>query len=409
MNNIFNEPKPNTLLEHEKIYRKLQLNYHRNQQQDQTALIDQATSKFSYTNCQNEYWNPEEFSLLYGTPLWDQSTPSQRLILNHLYWVAYYSQIISAEIATILFNQTSAAGLYAQEDFRLVCDMLDLESAQERAHINAFKTISEQVEAALFGKRIFTYPMRGPYTETMVHADTNALKTWWKQLQLRSFGMLSSGNTFLACQYFTVRGVRTLNGKLVQHKLSQYYQNHAEKENAPIPAKISYYHFLDESFHFNSSTLLSHEVVTCLKKPTPFETFVANLGLRGCQKDHAHFSVAINGIFWYDPALYSAIYELLRSPVFAMSDPDAKQMISDCFTQETAGLHRSYQTHQEARASYQVYLEKVDYAWKSNREMSIMASSSIPRYLATQKKAISRHFAQPITHPNSPLTELASH
>ncbi len=407
MNNIFNEPKPNTLLENEKIYRKLQLNYHRNQQQDQTASIDQSASKFSYTNCQQEYWNPEEYSLLYGTPLWDQSTPTQRLILNHLYWVAYYSQIISAEIATILFNQTSAAGLYAQEDFRLICDMLDLESAQERAHINAFKTISEQVEAALFGKRIFTYPMRGPYTETMVHADTNALKTWWKQLQLRCFGMLSSGNTFLACQYFTVRGVRTLNGKLVQHKLSQYYQNHPDKENAPIPAKISYYHFLDESFHFNSSTLLSHEVVTCLKKPTPFETFVANLGLRGCQKDHAHFSVAINGIFWYDPALYSGIYELLRSPVFAMSDADAKQMMQDCFTQETEGLHRSYQTHQEARASYQVYLEKVDYAWKSNREMSIMAASSIPRYLTTQKKALSRHFSAPFTHPQRPVLQVA--
>ncbi|MCT7987799.1 P-aminobenzoate N-oxygenase AurF [Laspinema olomoucense] len=409
MNNIFNEPKPNTLLENEKIYRKLQLNYQRNKQQDQTASIDQAASAFSYPECEQEYWNPEEFSILYGTPLWDQSTPSQRLILNHLYWVAYYSQIISAEIATILFNQTSAAGLYAQEDFRLVCDMLDLESAQERAHIHAFKTISEQVEAALFGKRIFTYPMRGPYTETMVHADTNALKTWWKQLQLRCFGMLSSGNTFLACQYFTVRGVRTLNGKLVQHKLSQYYQNHPNKENAPIPAKISYYHFLDESFHFNSSTLLSHEVVNCLKKPTPFESFVANLGLRGCQKDHAHFSVAINGIFWYDPALYSAIYELLRSPVFGMSDSDAKQMMQDCFTQETEGLHRSYQTHQEARASYQVYLEKVDYAWKSNREMSIMAATSIPHYLATQKKSLSRRFAAPFTHPQRPLLEVALH
>ncbi|MFH7029315.1 MAG: hypothetical protein ACHBN1_28960 [Heteroscytonema crispum UTEX LB 1556] len=43
--------------------------------------------------------------------------------------MAYYSQIISAEIATIFFNQISAAGLYAPEDFRLVCDTLDLEFA----------------------------------------------------------------------------------------------------------------------------------------------------------------------------------------------------------------------------------------------------------------------------------------
>ena len=34
--------------------------------------------------------------------------------------------------------------------------MLDLESAQERAHINAFKTISDQVEADL-GERVFSW------------------------------------------------------------------------------------------------------------------------------------------------------------------------------------------------------------------------------------------------------------
>ncbi len=36
------------------------------------------------------------FSLLYGTPLWEQADSGQRVKLNQLYWVAYYSQIISA-------------------------------------------------------------------------------------------------------------------------------------------------------------------------------------------------------------------------------------------------------------------------------------------------------------------------
>jgi hypothetical protein len=378
----------NTISENQKINKKIHLNYTRNKQQDHTALMDKASEAFRYQDCKNEYWNPEEFSLLYGTPVWEQASPSQRIILNQLYWVAYYSQIVSAEIATIFFNQTSAAGLYAQEDFRLVCDMLDLESMQERAHIHAFRTIASQVETALFGRHIFTYAMRGPFTETMIYADTNALKTWWKKLQLHCFGLLSSDNAFLACQYFTVRGIRTLNGKLVQHKLSHYYQKHPNPENAPIPAKISYYHFMDESFHFNSSTILSHEVVKCLKPPTAFEQFVANLGLRGCQRDHYHFSAAINGIFWYDPALYSAIYQILRSPIFNMDDREAKEMMQLCFTQESEGLQRSCQTHREAIASYKAYLEKVDYACKSNREMSLMTSNSIPKYLATQKKEL---------------------
>ncbi|MBD2200407.1 MULTISPECIES: P-aminobenzoate N-oxygenase AurF [Calothrix] len=371
-------------------YRKLQINHTRNKQQDHTALMDKATAQFSYTDCQHEYWNPEEFSLLYATPLWEQSTPHQRVILNQLYWVAYYSQIVSAEIATIYFNQTSAAGLYAQEDFRLICDTLDLESAQERAHINSFRTIAKQVEQALFGEHIFTYPMRGPFTETMVYADTNALKTWWKKIQLQYFGLISANNTFLACQYFTVRGVRTLNGKLVQHKLSNYYQKHPQQDTAPIPAKISYYHFLDESFHFNSSTIISHDIVIQLPPPTAFERLVANLGLLGCQRDHFHFSAAINGIFWYDPALYNQIYRVLRSPIFSLSDKDAKEMMRRCFTEESEGLHRSFSTHQEAMASYKIYVEKLNYLWERNREMSLMGANSIPSYLATQQRAFQR-------------------
>lgn len=382
--------KSNTLLENQQVCRKLQINHQRNQKQDCTELLDKATAHFKYEDCKNEYWNPEEFSLLFGTPLWEEASNYQRIILNQLYWVAYYSQIISAEIATIFFNQTSAAGLYAQEDFRQICDMLDLESSQERAHINAFKTISQQVESTLFGKRIFSYPMRSPYSETMIYADTNYLKHQWKKIQLQAFGLISADNTFLACQYFTVRGVRTLNGKLVQHKLSNYYQKHQNQENAPIPAKISYYHFMDESFHFNSSTIISHDVINCIKAPTDFEKLVANLGIRGCQKDHYHFSVAVNGIFWYDAALYSSIYQILRSRIFEMSDAEAKDMIYRCFTEETEALHNSFQTHKEAMESYKVYLEPLDYLWKSNREMSLMADNSISKYLNNQRKAFKK-------------------
>lgn len=384
-------PQDRLLSDNQQVSRKIQINHTRNRKQDQTENIDAAARDFRYADCQDEYWNPEEFSLMYGTPLWEQSTASQRIKLNHLYWVAYYSQIISAEIATIYFNQTSAAGLYAQEDFRSVCDMLDLESAQERAHINAFRTISQQVEEVLFGKRVFTYPMRGPFTETMVFADTNALRQWWKKIQLQYFGLISANNAFLACQYFTVRGVRTLNGKLVQHKLSKYYQQHPDPDRSPIPSKISYYHFLDESFHFNSSTILSHEVVKCLPPPTKYEQMVANLGLRGCQQDHYHFSAAINGIFWYDPAMYDAIASVLRSDIFGMDEAEITAMLHRCFTEESDGLHNSYKTHAEAMASYKAYLADVDYAWATNKEMSLMGANSIPKYLATQRRALRRY------------------
>ena len=176
MNQFLSQTHPKSLMDDSKTYRRLELNTQRNKQQDNGPELDQLSQKFSYEACKDQYWNPEPFSLLYKTPLWEQSSPSQRIKLNQLYWVAYYSQIISAEIATIFFNQTSAASLYGMEDFRVVCDTLDLESMQERAHINAFKKVSEDFEAAVFGKRVFTYPMRTPYVETMIYHYINRVK-----------------------------------------------------------------------------------------------------------------------------------------------------------------------------------------------------------------------------------------
>ena len=376
-----------------RTHKRLQLNHRRNQQQDHTALLDQARQEFDYDACRDEYWNPEPLSLLYGTPLWDQASPSQRVLLNQLYWVAYYSQIISAEIATIYFNQTSAAGLYAMDDFRLICDTLDLESSQERAHIDAFRTVSEQVEYELFGERIFSYAMRGPFAETMIHPDSNRLKEQWKSLQPRSYGLLSAGNAFIACQYFTIRGLRTLNGKLVQHRLSRYYAEHADQDNAPVPSKISYYHFQDESFHFNSSMLISQDVLRSLPEPTAFEKLVSNMAIKGCQRDHFHFSVAVNGIFWFDPSVLSPVYRLLRSDHFGFDHAGALDMLQRCFGEESEGLHESHATHQTALESYRKYLDGMDYVSEENRDMRIMAQSDLPGYLTRTRQAL-RHFGE---------------
>jgi hypothetical protein len=370
-----------SLLDDHSTYRKLELNKKRNYEQDHSAMMDEATSLFVYENCKDEYWNPEEFSILYGTPLWHEASTSQKILLNQLYWVAYYAQIISAEIATIYLNQVSAAGLYTHEDFRIVCDSLDLETKQERAHINAFKTIGEDVEWRLFGERLFTYPMRSLFEQTMVFADTNAAKDFWRMLQIKAFTLLSSSNAFLASQYLLVRGLRTLNGKLIQHKLSNYYTSHPDKENAPIPSKISYYHFMDESFHFNTSKIIGHEIPRSLDPPTAFEKLIINKGIAGCQKDHFNFSATIKGIFWYEPSLFAVLYKLFRSPHFGMSDTETKLMLDRCFCQENDAIHQSFELHQTAHASYKAYVDSITYIDNQNRNMEIMGNNSIQKYL----------------------------
>ena len=390
MNNNLYQKQDKSLLDDKITTKKLEINLRRNREQDNGDEIDHLAANFKFEDCRDELWNPEKYSLLYATPLWHESSPSQKILLNQLYWVAYYSQIISAEIATIFLNQTSAAGLYSMEDFRLVCDTLDLESMQERSHINAFKTISEQVEEKLFGERLFTYPMKNYATETMIFQNTNRVKEFWKWVQLNAFNLLSSNNAFIACQYFTVRGLRTLKGKIVQHELSQYYDKHHDKENAPIPSKVSYHHFLDESYHFNSSSIIGHDVIHTLNNPSKFESMIANMGITGCQRDHENFNISVNGIFWYEPALFPVIYRVLRSPYFEFDHVGALQMMEKCFLIENKAMHLAYDTHKIAGSSYAQYIVGLPYVNKTNREMKLMKKASIENYIKTNKKAFRR-------------------
>lgn len=379
-----------SLLDDERTCLALDRNHRKNRAQDHTAEIDRLAGIFRYEDCRADYWNPEEYSLLHGTALWEGATAAQRVTLNQLYWVAYYAQIVSAEIATILLNQTAAAGLASLEDFRLVCDTLDLETSQERAHIHAFKTVGEAVEAELFGERLFTYPMRSMFTETMIFAHTNRVKTFWKALQLRGFALLSAGNAFVGCQYFTIRGLRTLNGKIVQHGLAQPCLRSSEPKTLPVPAQISWLHFLDESYHFNSSRLIGHDVLRSLPSPTAFERWVANRAIAGCQRDHFPFSVAIRGIFWHDPALFPVIYRLLRSPLFGLDDRDARQMMRRCFTEESDGLHAAQRLHAQAAESYRAFVAPLEYVTPENRGMRIMRGSTLAGYLAATRAALDR-------------------
>ncbi|HMV67103.1 MAG TPA: P-aminobenzoate N-oxygenase AurF [Myxococcota bacterium] len=377
------------LREDAKTWRKLEVNLRRNREQDQTEAIDAAAAAFRYEDAAELWWNDPEQSLLHATPLWDGATEAQRRLLNQLFWVAYYSQIISAEVATIYFNQTSAAGLYGVEDFRLVCDTLDLESAQERAHIAAFKAIGEATEHALFGERLFTWPMRGPFEPTMIYADLTPFRRAMRRLELRTFGLLSAGSAFIGCQYFTVRGLRTLNGKMVQQRLSRYHKQ-SDAATSSIPSRVSWSHFMDESFHFNSSHVIGLDVVRSLPRPTAFERAVVNLGVRGCQADHSPASVTVRGLFWSDPAAYPTIYRLLRTRHFGFDHAGALDMLRRCYAEENEAQHLTHALHAEARASYARFVEPLDFLTSENREMRVMAATTLPGTLAANRAALDR-------------------
>ena len=93
-------------------------------------------------------------------------------------------------------------------------------------------------------------------------------------------------------------------------------------------------------------------------------------------------------IFWHDPALYGAVYEVLRAPVFALDHGGAVDMLERCFGRETAALHASHKTHRTAVESYKAYLADLSYVSGHNKDMRRMSASDIPGYLARARPAL---------------------
>jgi hypothetical protein len=131
-------------------------------------------------------------------------------------------------------------------------------------------------------------------------------------------------------------------------------------------------------------------VVRSLKPPTAFERWVVNQGLLGCQRDHRHFSVVLNGIFWHDPALYDAVHTLLTSPAYGLSGADARALMEATFTREHEGLHASAGTHAKARDSYMQYLDGLPFVDAVNLEQRVTRQASAQDWLARNRAAFAR-------------------
>jgi hypothetical protein len=110
------------------------------------------------------------------------------------------------------------------------------------------------------------------------------------------------------------------------------------------------------------------------------------MALSGCQMDHYNFSTAINGIFWYDPAMYQTIYKVFRSKIFNMNHDEAVEAIRKCFCEESEGMLASYKTHRESVDSYKAYLHDFQYVSHANKNLTLMASNSVEKHLKTNRK-----------------------
>lgn len=415
-----------------------EINYRRNTESDYTEKIEELDKNFNYTLHSNCYWSEPELSLLYGTPLYEEASPSQKMALNHLYWATQYNQTAATEANAVLYNQVTAGVFGVIGGYETLCQELELETAQERHHIHAFHMMGYKTKKALLGKtgfnasiqgksykkddvtrglasgqqsQIFTFnwqssplsafqdsALRFITNKVMLKNQAHYYSQYLRELEekgesipaqttgllgqlapkpLLQFFTLNCGSSpFLACLFYVTRFMANMLIKNYEYRYSQYYRELERKgEFIPAPLAVSHYHLLDEAFHTTTSQLIAQDLYKDFSKPTAYEKFLANLTIYRAQAvGLSGLSGGLPATFRSDASFILSFYRLLQSPVFDMSATEAHQWLEKCLCTEHEGFHLTLKYHQRLLTDLRRLFEDIDYLWPVNREMHLMAS-----------------------------------
>ncbi|MFM5980914.1 MAG: hypothetical protein ACKO9I_10285 [Sphaerospermopsis kisseleviana] len=420
-----------------KVIPLLEKNYGNNLDSDYTEKIQELDRNFKYTSNSNAYWSEPEHSLLYGTPLYEQASLSQKLALNHLHWVLFYKRVADSETELIHYNTITADCLMAaNSEYKMLVELLAHETSQERHHIHAFCLVNYKTTKALLGKKALINPVSDEVSvreqkrvqssnylssaanliamfmlkskkpsETENSRDGKEAKSQVSFPTNGFFNGLSGKSTqprrqffsdnwgsypFLAANFYAVRYMANLGLKNHEFGLHTYYKK-LQKNNEFIasPTAISHYHFLDEAFHTTTSLFLGRDFHKYLPKPSRYEKWIANLAILQAQHENLN---AISGIstnrFLSDGDAIIFLMKLLQSPVFDMSAQEAMQWIEKCLCQEHQGFHVNLKVHNHLLSDLRKFAKQLDYLWPVNRNMSVMASGgSIKKSIQNNIKA----------------------
>ncbi|HLP87799.1 MAG TPA: hypothetical protein VK184_04220 [Nostocaceae cyanobacterium] len=427
-----------------KIQKIIDTTYRHNTESDYTEKIVDLNKSFSYNSNHNYYWSEPEQSLLYGTPLYEQASPSQRLILNHLHWFINYNYISDSETETVIFNQVTASVFEAIGGYQNLVNELAVETEQEHYHINTFRKIGLMTANAVIGRKglnallkwnsyklalgrnsLATYeyyilrslanrmfqsqkPQYSRYlyeleqqNQFIIKAPTTGMLGRSLDLPLQSFFSFNwgSGSPFMACQFYAIRIIANLYLKNMEHSIVKYFRKLERKnEFIPTPTAVSYYHFLDESFHTTISQLLAKDLYKNFTKPTLYEKSVANLVIYLMQCGTLG---GISGVLPYryfadDYTIMELIYRLLQTPVFGMSSQDALYWLNQCLCSEHEGFYLASKNRQRLLKELRRFFADVDYLWPVNREMRVMAArGAISEAIANNSKTF-RQFSHSV-------------
>lgn len=341
-NQIFSQPAQKTLTAIEKTSRSnLESNY--------TEKIEELDKSFNYQKNSDSYWSEPEHSILYGTPVYEAASHSQKVALNHLSWFLAYSNFAAGETEVITYNQVTSGVFAAIGGYETISQELELETQQEHSHIHAFHKVGFLTSKSLLGKEAFKASLKGKSYKLKKKGLAKGLKSSnsqqkylnWNNLSFTEYrdnilrliakGMLSGskqyysqylreleldcrsipgsaggfwgrglapdsrlrfltfnwgGSPFMACQYYALRYIANMVVKSVELTIYKYFKKlEKQGEFIPTPTEICYYHFLDEAFHTTTSLFLGRDLYKEFSKPTAYEKFIANWTIYLIQKN----------------------------------------------------------------------------------------------------------------------------
>lgn len=413
-----------------------------NVESDYTEKMVALARDFDYERDRHSFWVDPELSLLYGTPVWEQATHTQKLALNHLYWVGNYNHTAISEASTSVYNLVTSGVFEKVGGYDTLCKELVFETEQESHHIRTFQKIGYKTKVSLLGKSW----LRNPYYKHLkdlnkVSSQNSVTSLLWNTFSsdpfsnalegvagfmnrtrshqyssylqdlalkgkpiptasdglggrsaprsvLKFFAANWGNSAFLAAQYYSIRYIANAILKNQEFAYFKHYRKLSQKgEYIPTPTAISYYHLLDEAFHTTISQTVAKELFTDFDKPTLYEKSVAGLSVYMWQRN---LLSGLSGVLpgrctADDPMFMLFFYRLFRSPLFNMTAQEAFGWIEKCFCSEHEGYHTGLKYHASLLGSLQQLFGQLAYQWPVNRDMRLMAAG------ASVEKSIQRN------------------
>jgi hypothetical protein len=209
-------------------FKVIENTYQNNTHSDYTETITSLMKGFDYDSNSHHYWGDPELSIFYGTPLYEQASPTQRLALNHLFWVAQYTHTANAEANTMLYNQVTSGVFARLPGYETLCQELDFETSQERHHIKAFQKIGYKTKLALLGKESLTTSLNPASNKTAPGGVTKRSPTLPAPQSLQSlFPSDWADQALNIVQDSTFRAIT----RLFQKDKAQYYSKFLQAQN----------------------------------------------------------------------------------------------------------------------------------------------------------------------------------